>query len=969
MNADRWQRVADIYEAAVDLDGPARAAFLADACADDVTLHQEVESLLAQQEVMSPLDKPVWVADNLLVEPASLAVGASLGPYRIEALLGAGGMGHVYRAKDTKLGRSVALKVLPDPFARDPERRTRFQREAQILAVLNHPHIGAIHGFEDSGTVHALVLELVEGPTLADRLAGGPLSLDEAIAIARQIVDALDAAHDQGIVHRDLKPANVKVRADGTVKVLDFGLARLMQTDGGAAGDAITSPTTVSPVTMTGAGTILGTAAYMSPEQAMGRPADARSDVWAFGCVLFEMLTGRRPFAGDSVAETLAAVLRAEPDWSALPSHTPDAIRRLLQRCLQKDRRRRLAAIADARMDLDDSPSPPERLKASAGRTVGLIAGSAVVALVVVASVVLFRARDVPRSVGALRFTIAPPDGAWFGGPFGGGTGNAAQVAIAPDGQTIAFVAGANGQFQIWLRSLASLTAAPLIGTEGGAFPFWSPDGRAIGFFAADKLKVVQIAGGPPVVLSDVTLGRGGTWNRDNVILFAGAVGGVRRVSSAGGTPTDVTTPTAGGAHRWPHFLPDGRHFFYTAVTGACCPAPQPGVIRLGSLDSNEAPVTLLQAESLALYASGHLFFARDDTLMAQPFNAETRTLNGEAVRFADHVSWEGSRYVSASASETGTLVYGQGSVPTMLQMTWFDRSGSIVSRLGDPGYYDSVSLSPDQQTVAVSLPSGIWLFDVATGSRSQLTRNPRRDTSAVWSPDGKSLAIEAQRNGRVSLRRLSIDGSVDEALIDDGPNRSSAPGSIGGYLTPTSWSNDGRFIAFARRGASGSPDVWALPLFGDRKAFAVVDTPFAETSGVFSRDGHWIAYTTDESGASRVMVQPFPGPGRRYPVSPDSGHHPLWRADGKELFYISENPGHSGMLMAVPIEMTSQLEVGMPQPLFGIGAPGSSRGQNYAVTKDGRRFLTNERPPQKPSETPLTVVVNWMAALRDQPR
>jgi len=976
MNADRWQRVADIYQAALDVDGPARAAFLADSCADDVTLLQEVESLLAQDQVTSPLDKPVWVADNLLVQPACLEVGASVGPYRIEGLLGAGGMGQVYRARDTKLGRSVALKVLPDLFARDPERRTRFQREAQILATLNHPHIAAIHGFEDSGTVHALVLELVEGPTLADRLASGPLSLDEAIAIARQIVDALDAAHDQGIVHRDLKPANIKIRTDGTVKVLDFGLARLMQMDRGVVDDATTSPATLEPVTTTGAGAILGTAAYMSPEQAAGRPADARSDVWAFGCVLFEMLTGQRPFAADSVAETLAAILRAEPDWSALPAHTPDAIRRLLQRCVQKDRRRRLAAIADVRIYLDDSPSP-ERLTASSGRLAWLIAGSAVVALVAIASVLLFRGRDATPSVGPLRFTIDPPGGVWFGGPFGGGTGNAAQLAISPDGQTIAFVAGATGQFQIWLRSLASLTATPLIGTEGGAFPFWSPDGRAIGFFTADKLKLVQIAGGPPVFLADVTLGRGGTWSRDNVILFSGAIGGVRRVSSAGGTPIDVTTPDPAReetAHRWPHFLPDGRHFFYTAVTGGCCPAPQPGVIRLASLDSNEAPVTLLQAESLGLYSSGHLFFARDDTLMAQPFNADTRTLHGEAVRLADHVSWEGSRYVSASVSDAGTLVYGQGSVPTILQMTWFDRSGSILSRLGDPGSYATLSLSPDQQSVAVSLPRGnltnleIWLFNVATGSRSQLTRNPGRDSGPVWSPDGKSIAVQAERDGKVSLRQLSIDGKNDQVLIEDGPNRPSARGPVGDF-TPTSWSNDGRFIAFTRRGPSGSPDIWALPLLGDRKAFAVVDTPYAETSGVFSPDGRWIAYTTDESGARRVTVQPFPGPGRRYPVSSDTGHHPLWRADGKELFYISENPGRSGMLMAVPIEMTSQLEAGTPQPLFGTGAPGSVGGPVYAVTKDGGRFLTNERPRQKKVETPLTVVVNWMAALRNQPR
>lgn len=967
MIPERWQQVASIYEGALERTEEERGVFLDEACAGDLMLRHEIDTLLVQERAASPLDSPVWIPDNLIVQPTSLAAGTCIGVYRIEGILGAGGMGEVYRAHDTKLGRGVALKVLPEIFASDPKRRARFQREAQVLAALNHPHIAAIHGFEDSGSVHALVLELVEGPTLAERLTQGPMPLDEAIVIALQIVDALDAAHDQAIVHRDLKPANIKLRIDGTVKVLDFGLARLVQTEPEAI--AVGAPTITSPAMLTAAGAILGTAAYMSPEQAKGRSADARSDVWAFGCVLYEMLTATRPFPGDDVAETLAAVLRAEPEWFKLPTNTPAAIHRLLARCLQKDRQHRLAAIADARPDLEEAKSPVEQHSLRSSRTPWIMAATAllglVIAVVVAMMFALGRSPDSAPPIDPLRFTIAAPENRSFGGPLLGGTGNAAQIAISPDGRHIAFVAGTGDHYQLWLRPIAALNAAPIPGTEDAMFPFWSPDSRAIAFFAGLHLKKVEIAGGPPIVLCEAPGGRGGSWNRDNVILFnPSPIGGLQRVSSAGGVPIDVMTPPPDTAtsYRWPHFLPDGRHFLYTATSGSCCPAPQPAVVSIGSLDPGEAPVSLMEAESSVFYATGHLFFARGQTLMAQSFDATMRQLHGDAFPVAEGVSWEGSRYVSASASETGTLVYGQGALPSIQQMTWFDRAGRTTGALGSPTGYHSLALSPDERHVAVTVPTGnpsnldVWLFDVASGNSTRLTATPRLDGSPVWSPDSTHIAFESERSGKASLRLLSIDGTVDEPLIE------SADAD-----TPTSWSRDGRFLAFTRKGPSGSSDIWAVPMSGDRTPFPVAQTTFDETSGMFSPDGRWMAFTSHENGRPMVFVQPFPGPGVRYPISSDSGSHPVWRADGKELFYLSVGAARDGTLIAVPIDLAGRIESGAPHALFRAGAPRFSIGQIYASTKDGQRFLVNARP-QIPLATPLTVVVNWMATLRNRP-
>ena len=879
----------------------------------------------------------------------------------------------MYRATDATLGRQVAIKILPDAFASDPERMARFEREAKTLASLNHPNIGAIYGFEKSGGTHALVMELVDGDDLSQRIARGAIPLDEALPIAKQIAEALEAAHEQGIIHRDLKPANIKVRPNGTVKVLDFGLAKAMEPAAGSSPGLSMSPTITTPA-MTQAGMMLGTAAYMSPEQARGTAVDKRADVWAFGVMLWEMLTGKRLFEGATVSDTLAAVLKTEPQWSALAPATPAAIRRLLRRCLEKDRKRRLDSAADARLEIEDgltAPSAPEGVAASAtssalgGRLAWMtsIAAVAVLGMIVLAVPTIRHLRETLPAAAPVQFTVVPPENTSFGGPAEGGTGIATQVAMSPDGRNIVFVAGARPAYQIWLRPVAALAARPIPGTEGGTFPFWSPDSRFIGFFAAGKLKKVQIAAGPPIVLCDAPSGRGGSWSRDNVILFSpsSAAGtGLLRVSSAGGEPAVVTTvdPATGETnHRWPHFLPDGRHFFYTASTGPCCPASKPSTIRIGSLDPADAAITLLQAESSVSYASGHVLFARDETLMAQPFDPVTRQPKGDAFPLAEHVSREGSRYVGASVSENGTLVYARGGSLVAQQLTWFDRAGRALATLGEAAPYGNFALSPDERRVAVTLGTGspenqdIWIVDIARNVRSRLTVDPGPDGSPVWSPDGTRIAFGSQRSGKFSLRQKLINGTAaDESLLE----------SSGG-ITPSSWSADGRFIAYTLATGTFPPklDAWVLPLFGDRKPFPLAQTEFDETSGVFSPDGQWVAYTSNEAGQPNVYVQPFLRAGGKYQVSRDGGFQPVWRADGKELFYL----GADGTMMAVPIDASGQFDAGVSQALIPTYAL-TIISPTYAVTKDGKRFLLNARPQQS-SVAPLTVVVNWPATIQ----
>jgi Tol biopolymer transport system component len=924
----------------------------------------------------------------------ALTTGARLGVYEVSALIGEGGMGQVYRARDTTLNRDVALKVLPDLFASDAERLARFTREAQTLAALNHPNIAHIHGLEENGGVRTLVMELVEGEDQSQRIARGPIPLDDALAIARQIAEALEAAHEQGIIHRDLKPANIKLRADDVVKVLDFGLAKALEPgsgigDGGSPNLA-TSPTITSPA-MTMRGVILGTAAYMAPEQAKGKPVDRRADIWAFGCVLYEMLAGHRAFEGDDISTTLAAVLLKDPEWGALPASTSVALRRLLTRCLTKDPKARLRDIGEARIRIDDllggapdETGAPVIAPARSGWRRGVpwaAAGALALGSMLIGAVVARRsAGDVTSTAVPATFVVAPPENTAFGGPPGGGTGTATQVAVSPDGRNIAFVAGAQAAYQIYLRPVASLAARAIPGTDGGTFPFWSPDSRFIGFFADGKLKKAPIGGGPAVVLCDAPFGRGGSWSNDNVILFApGEVANAPgreslwRVSSAGGVPAIVTRVDPANAdtrHRWPHFLPDGRHFFYTEVFGASGTAVKPSTIRIGSLDPGEADVMLLQAESSAAYASGHVLFARDETLMAQPFDPVARQVNGEAFPVAERVSQEGSRYVGASVSENGTLVYGGDDSLAVTQPTWRDRTGRALGSVGEPAPYLNLALSPDERRVAVTVGTvslqnlDIWIIDIARNGRSRLTGEPGVHGTPVWSPDGTRIAFQSRRSGKLSLREKRVGGtSHDQSLVEGAGNTVA--------ISPTSWSADGRYIAYTLRGAfPRTSDVWILPLFGDRKPFPLVHTNYLEGEAVFSPDGRWIAYTTDESGPANVFVQSFPEAGEKLQVSTAGGNAPIWRTDGKELNYL----GADWTLMAVPIDTIGRVDAGAPHALFpsgvfntgfNTGQTSFSVGQTHAVSKDGQRFLLNARTPQSSTVPPLNVVVNWMAAIQ----
>lgn len=971
--ANRWRRVEQICQDALDRPTTERTVFVAAACGDDTALAREVEALLMQEADGSAfLESPVGVvaAAAMAPMPARLS-GHRIGDFDVGVLLGAGGMGEVYRARDTRLDRDVAVKVLPEALTHDGERVARFRREAKTLAALNHPHIAAIYGFEESAGVTFLVMELVEGEDLSQRLARGALPLDEALPIATQMAEALEAAHEQGIMHRDLKPANIRIRRDGVVKVLDFGLAKAMEP--ASATTAHSAAATITPPDVTRPGMILGTAAYMAPEQARGRPVDKRADVWAFGAVLFEMLTGTRAFEGEDVADVLGAVMRLEPDWASLPLNVPPAVRTLLQRCLVKEPRERVADVAAALFVLRhqiDAPTPAARAARSHRRTrwAPVVALGAALALAALAFRV-FGPGQAPRE--PLEFTIAPPEGTTFGGRAAGGTGAATQLAVSPDGRHVVFVARGKSEFQLWLRSVANADVILVQGTEGSEFPFWSPDSRYVAFFAGGALKKVAITGGPPVTLTDADRGFGGSWSRDDVIIFHRALGsGLFRIPSAGGVPAPVTMLAAGeDGHRWPHFLPDGRHFFYTAVTGACCPPVTPGVVKIGSIDGGE-PVALLQADSAAAYAAGHVLFAQGQTLMAQPFDPVARATTGDAFPLRERVGTEGSRYTSVSVSQNGTLAYAPNPAPTQQSLIWFDRSGRILGTLGEGPPDASLTLSPDERRVAFASRTGnpanldIWLIDVDRNLRSRLTSDARDEGSPVWSPDGTRIAFGSGTAQQMPERALlfqtsATENTASETLLEAGtPTRPCGPRQC--RITPTDWSSDGRFVLYTLNGAfPATSDIWALPLFGDREPLPIANTPFREGLGVFSPDGRWVAYMSDETGQPDIYVQPFGRAGGKHRISVNGGRNPHWRADGKELFYLDAD----GAMTAVSIATTDSVSVGPPETLFPVGT--LSAFQMFSVTKDGQRFLVNARPPNTASTSPMTVVVNWPSTLQ----
>ena len=882
----------------------------------------------------------------------ALSPGARIGPFEVTIQIGEGGMGEVYKATDINLKRAVAIKVLPTRVAADAERLARFQREAEVLATLNHPNIAQIHGLEKSAGVTALVMELVEGPTLADRIAHGAIPFDEALLIAKQIADALDAAHEQGIVHRDLKPANIKVRPDGVVKVLDFGLAKALQPTGALVASHSLSPTITTPA-MTQAGMVLGTAAYMSPEQAKGREADRRSDVWAFGCVLFEMLTGRRSFAGDDVSDTLVSVLRDEPTWSALPDGTPPAIRRLLRRCLEKDRARRLGDFHHVRLEIDDARDEPRDavpVGAPASRRYERIAWLTGVVLVsVVGAVVGVRWRPVAVSPAtALREMYvqitAPP------------TSEPASLALSPDGQTLTFAATSEGQSRLWLRPLNTGSPRVLPGTDGARFPFWSPDSRSVAFFADGQLKRIDIDGGSSRTLASASGAVSGAWGPDGVILISMLGRPIMRVSEGGGDRVAVTRLESGqGAHYMPQFLPDGRHFLYYAVGGR-----EPRGVFVGQLGDMQQR-RLLDADFAAVYASqGYLLFMRQGKLLAQGFDPSLLALSGAPFPLAEQVAVSISGLSPAvSTSGAGSIAYRTGSAPRK-QLTWFDRSGRELAHLHEP--IDSTQLAPslsrDGRQIAlfreVIGDLDVWLIDTPRGVPTRFTFDSADDVEPVWSPDDRRIAFTSNRSGVHDLYVKAAAGTTgSETLLFQSAQPKGA----------SDWSPNGRVLLYRTVDPKQGFDIMALRLDSDGKLQgepeAVVRTEFDEHGGQFSPDGKWIAYVSIKSGRYEVYVQPFGRAGDEKRISTDGGDQVRWRPDGKELFYVARN----GRLMAVPLRWGANgetVEAGTPVSLFQAHVSGMPTGQTqYVVSSDGQRFLMN-RLIDDIVTSPITMILNW---------
>ena len=886
----------------------------------------------------------------------SLSAGARVGAYQILDRLGQGGMGEVYRARDTKLNRDVALKVLPDLFARDPDRLARFTREAQVLASLNHPNIAAIYGIEGD----ALVMELVEGKDLSAIIDRGPMALADVLPIAKQLADALEAAHEQGIVHRDLKPANIKVKADGTVKVLDFGLAKALGPEGGSAPDLMNSPTLT--VHATQMGMIMGTAAYMAPEQARGRPVDRRADIWAFGVVLYEMLTGRRAFDGDDVSITLASVLKDEPKWQELPPDLPTPLSRLLRRCLEKEPKRRLSAIGDARLELEEhehasvAMSPPPAAGARAGARISMVSRlwPAVAGIVITAVAAAFLWPSAPSSTtaGVARVSILPPPGETV---YPDSTG----VAMSPDGTMVAFVVGsvARSENELWVRSLDSMSARRLEDTEGAQLPFWSPDGRRIGFFTSSKLKIVTVAGGRVETLCDAPSGRGASWNRSNVILFAPDAGGpLFRISANGGTPEPVTTLDSSRkeyGHRFAMFLPDGERFLYAVLPG------KNGKFDIFAGSLNDKSRTLVASlEAAPRFAEpGWLLYARQGVLTALPFDADSLTITGDPVVLEDEpssildpaTSWTAGWSVSEPAS--GSLGY-YSAASTNTIATWYDANGAPTGTLSLPaGHYESLAISPDGTRGVVvrstsPAESTLWLVDLARGGTTPLSSGRGRNDNPVWSPDGTRVVWAGDRDGAQSFFVKKVDEVAPEQLLF----QSDVP-----FKNPVDWSRDGQWIVMTQLDQDTSQNVWLLDASGTKPPTPIARGPVREYAGPVSPDGRWIAYASEDSGRFEVYVQSFPSPGRKVQVSAEGAARAWWTRDGRQLVLLG---GDFRTLSRVDLKPGATLGVGTPRRFARLPADVVW----VEPMPDRQRFLAIA--PERTGTGSVTIVQNWRAAL-----
>ncbi len=896
-----------------------------------------------------------------------IMIGSTLSNFEIKSKLGEGGMGEVWLAEDTKLGRQVALKLLPADVAGDADRLARFEREAKVLASLNHPNIAHLYGLETverivgegltpsreivdsglgtgsgshssgqdlepSGPVTFLVMELVEGEDLSERISRGPVPVDEAVAIALQIAEALEAAHEQGIVHRDLKPANIKVRPDGTVKVLDFGLAKAWDAQNSDASLSL-SPTLTQHATA--AGVIIGTAAYMSPEQAAGIAADRRADIWAFGVVLWEMLTGHKLFDGETVSHVLASVLKDEIDLDELPQETPPHLRKLIGRCLRKKPKRRLQAIGDARIALEEPEDEAQAAiemvadlgnRSRLGWIAAAVFGVAALALAVVLG--LDRGPE-PRVIHAA--IPAPPSTIFHLDPL-----NPGAAVLSPDGSMIAFSAQkATGAFQLYLRSVNEGEAHALSGTDNGHYPFFSPDSRWIGFVADGKLKKIKAAGGPALTICDAPDGKGGAWNADGVIVFAPEAGTpLHRVAAVGGESTPITEldlEAGDNSHRLPRFLPDGRHLLYWARNSS---GDVRSVVRVIGLEEGGKGRDLVTTPTSAWYAGGHLLYVRDNMLMAQAFDPEAIEFTGDAFPVAEDVVVRSLTGVGVfSTTDAGDLLYQTGSRDAGSILQWFDRQGNPAGTIADEAYHNHVVLSPDGATAAVVLQDlgngslDIWLVDVASGLRTRFTFDQASDNYPVWSPDGESLVFASRRNGTRAIYRKSVGGTGEVELVYASELD----------MLPTSWSPDGRYLLFDQPGQTTGSDLWVLDLENGPSAEILYQANSEDGAGYFSPDGRWVAYWSQESGRGEVYVTPFPGTGRRWQVSQNSGTWCQWNPDGSEIFVQEEN----GSLKAISVDGTgATFTIGGVHDVTDLGSATNS-GVLFSIAPDGERVLT----------------------------
>jgi Tol biopolymer transport system component len=959
MQEERWRQIERIYHEALARPASERAEFVEASCTSDADVLHEVLELLAEADPPSePLRGPVIAMAQQFADACSEAmVGRRLGPYELEALIGAGSMGEVYRARDTKLARTVAIKVLAAPVAHDPERLERFRREAQVLAALNHPHIAAIHELADSDGFCFLVLEYVDGGSLAGRLLRGPLRLEEAVAIAKQIASALSAAHEKGIVHRDLKPANIALTATGDVKVLDFGLAKI-------AAAPLSENEALSADNV-----IVGTPAYMSPEQAHGIPVGKATDVWAFGCVLFEMLVGTRAFstAGDPLCP--AALVNGAPDWRALPSDLPRALQVVVRRCLSADPNQRLVDFSTVSFLLNEATSSSDLwpdVHAHAGGTtvtrkkVAIATVGVALLLTGLIAGVVAKVRDrVPQQAPELRFEIQAPT-------------STRDIAISPDGRRLAYVAGSVGPPAIWIRPMDAVKAQRLDGTDGADGLFWAPDSRQLGFFADGKLKRIDVTAGDVHALCDASTTEPGAWSPDGTILFAAFFGervGIARVRAEGGEIEQVGTADVAKdfLRVRPQFLPDGRHFLYHALAGW----EQPATLNVGSLDSTEArrvmdlPNFMARGggTAAAFVQPDALLYVSDATLMLQRFDPVRLMVTGQPNPIASEID-------SFSASANGVLIYratthGVRSNRAPVSLEWFARSGKPAGTLPTSIGVDYVALSPDGRQVAVDDGNGtshydnpdIWTIDLARGIPLKLTFDPAFDGGPVWSPDGRHIVFGSTRNGHVAkLYEMAATGVGEQRMLLEG--------DAADVDMPQDWSSDGRSVLFQRLrlGEAFSADLWVLPTDGDRQPSLYLHSPFPKVQAQLSPDARYVAYSTNESGRYEIVVQTFPDPARgKWSATAHGGTEPRWRRYGRELYYLAPD----GQLMAVPVRLSPSFEAGEPKVLF--PTPLEPQGpipisRRYAVSADGQRFLLvvpSAAAQTDASTTSITVVAN----------